>query len=162
MNITIDKTWAVNNTPINVTSWTLAIVRNDTGGIVVAGGTPMVKTGTGTYTYTFAAPTPGLQYTATYTIVYDGRTYTLIDAISGSTQEFIAMPALTGDPMIDTYNSLLVERLRLSRNGPHVHYSVHDHTYFWGEMLDSLDRRIEVLRKEIAQSYPVEEIGFGV
>ena len=73
----------------------------------------------------------------------------------------ITMPALTGDVLVDTLNALLAERLAVARDGPKVSYSLHGHTVSWTAYLDSLDKRILALRREIAQTEPWEEIGFG-
>jgi hypothetical protein len=79
-----------------------------------------------------------------------------------SAEEVIPMPALTGDDLVDTYNSLMVERLRVARAGPKVTYRLHGHEVLWTAYLGSLDKRIMALRREIAAAMPIEELGYGV
>ena len=154
---TIRKTFEVVGVRTDVTSFTLGIVRADTGAVVVAAGTAMTNTATGVYEYTFT--TTGVDYTASFVAVYGGNAISWTETISTDVEETIPLPALTGDYLIDTINSLLCERLRLARNGPHPSYSVHGHNFAWTAYLTYLDKRIEALRKELAQTLPWEEIG---
>ena len=162
MSITVRKTFSVDGAPTDVTSATIGVLRADTGATVVAAGTAMTHSATGIYSYTFDEPTTGLTYTATFTFVFGGNTTTWEETINGSVDEQIPLPTLTGDYLVDTFNSLIVERLRVSRQGPWVSYSVHGHALKKSEYLIDLDKRIALLRKEIAQSIPVEEIVIGI
>jgi hypothetical protein len=81
MDITIRKTWKVEDVLTDVTSAVLAdptgtygVKRNDTDEVVVYADTVMVKASTGTYEYTFEA-VDGVAYTAYVKIVYMGATY---------------------------------------------------------------------------------------
>ena len=65
--------------------------------------------------------------------------------------EEIPLPDLTGNPVLDTYNSLLVERLRVSRAGPLVTYNVDSQSVSWGQYLKYLDERILAIRIELSQ-----------
>jgi len=159
MSITVAKTCEIDGVRTDVTTFTIGVVRTDTGAVVTAAGTAMTKTATGTYEHSFEQPSTGLTYTATFSLVYGGRTIAWEESITGDVGETIPLPALTGDYLIDTINSLLCERLRLARNGPHPSYSVHGHKFSWTEYLKYLDSRIEALRKELAQTLPWEEIG---
>lgn len=159
MSIVIQKAFYVGSTPTDVTTFTLGVVRNDSGAEVVAPGTAMTHGATGRYSHPLAEPTAGLTYTATFSVVYGGSTIGWSEVLSGSVTESIPLPELTGDYVVDTLNSLLVERLRLSRNGPHPSYLVLGRKMDWGEYLKYLDGRIEALYREAARVSPVEEIG---
>lgn len=162
MAITVQKTYAVGGTLTNVASFTIGIVRADTGAVVVAAGTPMTNVSTGTYEYSFTAPATGLTYTYSFVVTpTTGGTLTFTESYADTTGESIPMPELTGDLLLDTINSLIVERLRVSRAGPKVSYSIHGQSVKWGEYLKYLDDRIMALRRELAMSQPVEEVGFG-
>jgi len=159
MSISITRNYRVNNVLTDVTSWTLGIVRDDTGATVVAAGTAMTNSGTGIYTYSWDEPAQGLTYTVTHTVVYAGQTISWEESVSDTAEDTIPMPDLTGDDTLDTLNSLLVERLRVSRGGSKPSYNVEGHKVDWTEYLKYLDARILALRKEYAAANPVEEIG---
>ncbi len=169
--VTIRQVFNVNGVPTDVTSFVLSdaagvygVKRNDTGTLVVAGGTAMTWVATGTYEYTFTAPTAGLTYTAYYRITtITGTVYQLQDSITDTTSDEVAMPALTGDNLVDTYNSLVVERLRVARDGPKVTYLVDSQRVDWNQYMEVLEKRILAIRKEIAQSQPVEflDVAYG-
>lgn len=162
MAITIRKTYAVGGTLTNVVSFTVGVVRADTGATVVAAGTPMTNVSTGTYEYSFTAPATGLTYTYSFVVTpTSGGTLSFTESYADTTGESIPMPALTGDLLLDTINSLIVERLRVSREGPRVSYSLHGHKVDWNQYLKYLDDRIMALRREMAMVSPVEEVGFG-
>jgi hypothetical protein len=81
-DITIRERFTINGVLVDVTSMalsnaagTIGVMRNDTGGVVVADGTPLVKTDTGIYEYVFTEPAPGLVYTLYLEYVYEGVTY---------------------------------------------------------------------------------------
>ena len=161
MAITVRKTFSVDGTPTDVTSFTIGVLRADTGATVVAAGTAMTHSGTGVYTYSFDEPTTGLTYTVTYAATYNSITTTWEETVEGSAQEQIVMPELTGDDLVDTLNSLVIERLRVARAGPKPSYRLHSHEVDWSTYLKYLDDRIMALRREIAMASPVEEIGLG-
>lgn len=80
--ITIEEKFNINGVLTDVTSAilkdptnTFGVKRNDTGAIVVATGTPLVKVATGIYRYTFTEPAMNLAYTRWVTWVYSGETY---------------------------------------------------------------------------------------
>jgi hypothetical protein len=170
MSVTIRQTWSVMGVPTAVTSFVLAneagtigVMRNDTLGMVVASGTAMTSVGTGVYEYTFTPPAAGLTYTAYYTITMTtGAVWHLQDTIHDTSEDSIPMPDLTGDDLVDTLNSLIVERLRVVRGGPKPGYSISGHRVDWNAYLSILDQRILALRKELAMVSPVEEIGIGI
>lgn len=159
MSITVTKTFKVDGTPTDVTSFTIGVLRADTGAVVVAAATAMDHDGTGIYSYSWEEPTSGISYTVTFTVVYGGDTTTWEETVEGSSSDTIPLPVLTGDNLVDTFNSLIVERLRVSRAGPKISYQVHGHRVDWNQYLKYLDERILQLRKEIAAATPVEEIG---
>ena len=148
-----------NVSPTNVTAFTLGIVRADTSAVVVAPGTPLTNTAPGVYTLTFTSPAPGLTYTITYSLTLNGNTSTWPEDFVDTGEESIPYPPLTNNPLVDTYNSLMVERLRVARAGPRVSYNVHNHKYDWNQYMEILDKRILALRVQIAQSQPWEAIG---
>ena len=152
----IRKTISIDGTPTDMTSVTIGVNRTDPNAVVVASGTPMTHAGTGVYELTFTEPTPGLQYNVYYTIVNGTTSYSLSDVVSSTSVEVIDLPPITGDYLLDTYNSLVVERLRLARNGPKPSYSVHGHLIHWNEYLAGIDKRIMNLRVEMAQIAPWE------
>lgn len=171
MSVTIRKTFEVAGVPTDVTSIVLAnagdtigVKRNDTGAVVVATGTAMTKVSgtTGVYEYTLTEPAADLTYTAYFRIVYAGVTYQLEDVFQAAGDVEVAMPDLTGDNLVDTLNSLIVERLRVARGGPKPSYSIHGHKVDWTQYLDYLDKRIAALRREVAMTDPLEEIGIGL
>jgi len=157
--IPLRKTYRVNNVLTDVTSFTLGVVRDDTGASVVTAGTAMTHSGTGVYTYSITEPAQGLTYTVTYAVVYLGQTITWEETVSDTAEDTVPMPELTGDSTLDALNSLLVERLRVCRSGPKPSYSVEGHRVSWTEYLRYLDERIMALRKEYAAANPVEVIG---
>lgn len=159
--ISINKTFAVNGTATDPTSFTITVVRIDTGE-TLASAVAMTKISTGVYEYELTEPAANLLYTASFSVNYGGNVTTWSETINGSTTETIALPALTGDYLVDTLNSLLAERLEISRSGPRPSYNLHSHAVSWNEYVLYLDRRIRELRKEIAQTNPVEEMGFGI
>jgi len=161
MAITVRKTFSVDGTPTDVTSFTIGVLRADTGATVVAAGTDMTHSGTGVYTYSFDEPTIELTYTVTYAVTYNSITTTWEETVEGSVEKQIVMPELTGDDLVDTLNSLVIERLRVARAGPKPSYTLHGHRVEWTEYLKYLDDRIMALRREIAMASPVEEIGLG-
>ena len=78
-SIPFSKSWSVSGTPTNLVapdSMTLSVTDNTTGQVVVAAGTPMANSGPGQYEYVFSSAVAGHQYTALYTTVYHGTTYT--------------------------------------------------------------------------------------
>lgn len=162
--VTVRKTFYVNGVATAVTSFTLGVTRSDGGAIVVATGTAMtaVSGETGTYEYTFTAPAASLTYHLSFVITAaDGNVYNLTDSFEDEGNEDVPLPALTGDNLVDTFNSLIVERLRVSRAGSRPNYSLHGHRVDFASYLKYLDDRIMALRREIAAANPWEEIGVG-
>jgi len=159
--ITIRKTFKLAGVAVDVTSFTLSVIRADTGAVVAAAGTAMTHAGTGLYEYAFTAPAANLTYTISYTIIYAGQTLVLPDTYTDTSTESIALPDLTGDDLVDTLNSLIIQRLQVAREGPKPSYSLHGHKVDWTQYLDYLDKRIMALRKEIAMTTPLEEVGYG-
>jgi hypothetical protein len=162
MSITIRKTFEVASVPTDVTSFTLGVVRDDNDASVVTAGTAMTKIDTGVYEYTFTAPAAGLTYTATYVITAtNGSVYTLADTIADTAEAVttIALPELTGDALLDTYNTLLTQRLQMLRDKPQVSYNLHGHRVSLQEYMEYLNKAIMDTKKELAQRDAVEEIG---
>jgi len=82
VSVTLRETFTIDGVLADVTSVklsdptaTFGVKRNDTGAIIVADGTDMVKVGTGTYEYIFAEPAFNLTYTYWVEWVYGGETY---------------------------------------------------------------------------------------
>ncbi len=161
MTIRINKYVRLGGVLTDLTTFTLGVTRNDTGAVVVASGTALTHDSTGVYSYEITEPAAGLEYTITFTSAYGGTTESWTEVISGDADESIPMPDLTGDNLVDTLNSLIVERLRVARDGGRVSYTVAGQTVRWNEYLAGLDRRIEALRREIAQTSPFEDVGVG-
>lgn len=69
------------------------------------------------------------------------------------------MPAMTGDVLLDTYNTLLAQRLELLQSGPQVSYNVHGHQFSKTQYMEYLDRSIRNVQRAMAQVSPVEEVG---
>lgn len=162
MSIQLKKYFRVDSVLTDPTSFTLGVIRNDTNAEVVAAGTAMTHDSTGVYSYALTEPASGLTYSVTYVAVYNGKTYTFEETVNGAVEDAVAMPALTGDNLLDTLNSLIVERLRVARAGPKPSYTIAGQRVDWNQYLKYLDERIMALRKEIAMSSPVEEIIIGI
>jgi len=81
-SITLIGRWYVDGVLADPTSVTLSnptgtygVKRDDTDGVVVASGTPMVRTSTGVYQYVLTTPEPALRYTWWMDIVHAGAAY---------------------------------------------------------------------------------------
>lgn len=159
MDIPLNKTVRVNGTLTDATTFTVHVIRNDSGADVLAAGTEMTKLSTGKYSKSFTEPVAGLTYTVTYSLVIGGYTREWNETVNGSVEDQVPMPELTGDTTLDTLNSLKVERLRVSRAGPFVSYKVGDQSMNWNQYMTELDRRIDALRKEYLRENPWVEIG---
>jgi hypothetical protein len=134
--VTVNKQHTVDGALTDATTFTLGVVRTDTGATVVAAGTAMTRTATGTYSYSWTEPTSGLTYTINYVLVYDGETTAWEESVVGSALDSVSMPALTGDTLVDTLNSLMIERLNVSRDGPKPSYMLHGHRVDWTQYLE--------------------------
>jgi hypothetical protein len=158
MSVTIHKTFKVDGVLTNAASFTFGVIRTDNDAVVVPTGTALTRPSAGTYEYTFDEPASSLTYTITFICTYGGGSQEWSESVTGSV-EHIAMPELTGDNLVDTFNALIVERLRVSRDGPKVEYNLHGHNVKWTAYLADLDRRIMALRREIAAAAPFEDVG---
>ena len=161
MSITVRKTFQVSGTPTDVTSFKLGVVRSDNHAVVIASGTAMTRTAPGVYEYTFAEPEVGLSYTVTYEVVYGSNTTSWEETVSGSAEENIPVPVLTGDYLIDTLNWLQCQRLRVTVSGPKPSYRVHGQAVDWKEYLEYLSAEIQAVRRQIAQEHPFEIVSRG-
>ncbi len=105
----------------------------------------------------------GVNYTATFVVVYGGTTTTWAEEICavGCCKETIDLPCLTGDYLWDTLNILLWQRLTLLRTAPMVTYSLHGHRFNQEQYMAHLDRSILQLRKELAQINIVEGVTYN-
>lgn len=157
--VTVYKSHSIDGVLTNATTFTLGVVRADTGAVVVAAGTAMTNTATGKYQYAFTEPAANLTYTVSYSLTYAGNTTAWEESVGGTVTDAVPLPDLTGDTLVDTLNSLLIERLQIIRAGPKPTYSLHGHLVKWDEYLSNLDQRILAIRREIAASSPVEVIG---
>lgn len=93
MSFNVQKVFSVNGIPTDVDSAVLSdptgtygVKRNDTNAVVVADGTPMVRTAAGTYEYAFTNIS-GIAYTAWVEFQYGGSSYYVesdFDAISST------------------------------------------------------------------------------
>lgn len=81
---TISKSFYVGGVLADASSATIAVTRNDTGGVVVAGGTAMTHGATGVYYYTLTDPASDLNYSYTITITYSGTPYVFTGTQTGS------------------------------------------------------------------------------
>lgn len=79
-----------------------------------------------------------------------------------SNAQEVNLPVLTGDPLVDTLNSLIAERLMLIRTGSSPNYSVDMHRVDWGTYMKELSQRIDMMYKELAQQRPWELISVGI
>jgi hypothetical protein len=118
-------------------------------------------------------PDGGETHTAVFTWTWDGGTrsqsYVFKFSVTkvarvgvDSAAETTPLPALTGDTLVDTLNSLIAQRLQIARAGPKPSYSLHGHKVDWTQYLEYLDKRILALRQEINQTDPWEEVGYGI
>ena len=73
MAITLERTWKVDGVLTNADAVTLAVVRTDTGSVIVVAGTPMTNMGAGVYQYTFDEPAPSLTYSIVETVTFQDQ-----------------------------------------------------------------------------------------
>lgn len=159
MSVTVQKLVKVNNVATDVTTFTIGVIRADTGETVVSSGTAMTHDATGQYSYTFTEPAAGLTYTITYVLTRGTTTKTWSESVVGSIETEVPMPTLTGDNLYDTLQSLIVERLWVARAGPKMTYRIGNQSFNWTQYLQNLDERIDHLRAQYAQENPVEDVG---
>jgi hypothetical protein len=79
LSVPFKKSWAPGGTLANLVApnnMTIQVTDDTTGLVVVPAGTAMLNTAPGEYEYVYQPATAGHKYTAVYTTVYNGTTYT--------------------------------------------------------------------------------------
>lgn len=160
MSIQLQKTYSVANVLTDVTSWTVSVARNDTNAVISSGN--MTHAGTGVYTYAFDEPQLGLTYAVSYVVTPSGgNPISFSDIVTGNSSTTFNGPTLTGDPLIDSYNTLLSLRLYVLSQGPSPDYVVHGHALKMVDYMKYLDQSIMQLLKEIGQRDCFEQVSLG-
>ncbi len=157
MQLTIRKTWNVNNVPTNPTSVTLTALVEDDNSAVIASNVAMTQIGTGIYQYTNSLVNGGTTYTATITVVYNGQTY-----VESTVCVPQVVPAQVCWP--DGFRTILNQLMSLAAQitlQPNPSYRVEGHSYQKGEYLEILGRQIEQFMKLNAQAHPFEIVSRG-
>jgi hypothetical protein len=159
-NVVLHQVLTNEGVPASVYAFTVELVCNETGAVVLPAGTPMKPLTPGVYEYQYTPPAPGLTYTANYSVQAtaeeDAMTYS--HQCRGDGEWRPPKPRYTGRWLEDSLAWLKWQRLTLLMAGFQVNYECHGHNFAKQDYMDYLDRAIMCLHVEIAQATIVEEI----
>ena len=116
LSIPFKKTWAPGGTPANLVApdnMTIGVYDVTAAAQVVAPGTAMLNTAPGVYEYVYEPAAAGHKYTATFTTVYQGGTYTSPPFTVSLAQP---LPA-KGPSLVDQLNSYMAAAIAAQANG---------------------------------------------